>query len=367
MAKIKLSIIGSRGYPYVYSGYETFVKELSERLKDKYDITIYCHKNLFNDKPNSINGINLIYTPSINSKYFSQIINSFFSFIHVCFSKSEVVLVVNSANGFFGILTKIFRKKTLINVDGMEWLRPKWNWIAKCFFYVSSKIATLFYDEIITDAEEMRKIYRKKFNRDSHVIAYGAEIKKSVNCDLIHKYNLKKLDYYLVIGRLIPDNNIEFIISEFISSSTSKKLVIVGDVPYKDKFSTRIKSIDDSRLIFTGYIINQSLLSELYYNCYVYIHGHEYGGTNPTLIRALASSTSIIALNTNFNKEMLQNFKYGKPFLKNENSLSRLITYCDKNPIEMKKNRNNSVNGVSEKYDWNEISKKYSNLILNLI
>ena len=94
-----------------------------------------------------------------------------------------MVLVVNTANGFFGILTKIFRKKTVINVDGMEWLRPKWNLIAKCFFFISSKIATILYDEIITDADEMRKIYKEKFNRDSHVIAYGAEIKKSSDLD----------------------------------------------------------------------------------------------------------------------------------------------------------------------------------------
>ena len=367
MKKTKLSIIGTRGYPYVYSGYETFVKELSERIKDEFEVTVYCHRNLFSKRPKSVNGIKLVYTPSLNSKYFSQIFNSFFSFVHVCFSKSDVVLVVNTANGFFGILTKIFRKKTVINVDGMEWLRPKWNWIAKYFFFISSKIATIFYDEIITDADEMRKIYKEKFNRDSHVIAYGSEIKKSSDFGLISKYGLKKLEYYLIVGRLIPDNNIDFIISEFINSSTIKKLVIVGDVPYKDKFATRIKNINDSRLVFTGYIINQSLLSALYQNCYVYIHGHEYGGTNPTLIKALASSTSIIALNTNFNREMLQDFSFGKPFEKEINSLKNLINYCDQNQMEMKRSRENSINGITKKYDWNEISKKYSKVFYNLV
>ena len=144
--KLKIAIIGSRGYPYVYSGYETLVKELSERLvKCEHEVTVYCHRKLFNEKPKKVNGINLIYTPSVNSKVFSQLYNSFFSFIHVCFSQSDVVLIVNSANGPFGFLTKIFRKKTCINVDGLEWLRPKWKGLGSLYFRVASKLATLFF------------------------------------------------------------------------------------------------------------------------------------------------------------------------------------------------------------------------------
>ena len=125
--KLKIAIIGSRGYPYVYSGYETLVKELSERLVLKgHKVRVYCHSSLFKKKPRHVNGIELIYTPSIETKLLSQIVNSFFSFIHVCFSNIDVVFVVNSANGPFGILTKLFGRKTCINVDGLEWLRPKW-------------------------------------------------------------------------------------------------------------------------------------------------------------------------------------------------------------------------------------------------
>ena len=109
--KLRIAIIGSRGYPYVYSGYETLVKELAERLvKSGNEVTVYCHRKLFNKKPKKVNGVHLVYTPSVRSKVFSQLYNSFFSFIHVCFSKSDIVLVVNSANGPFGLLTKIYRK-----------------------------------------------------------------------------------------------------------------------------------------------------------------------------------------------------------------------------------------------------------------
>ena len=137
--KLKIAIIGSRGYPYVYSGYETLVKELSERLIDKgVDVRVYCHSSLFEKKPKYLNGIELIYTPSIETKFLSQIVNSFFSFIHACFSNIDVVFVVNSANGPFGILTKIFGKRTCINVEGLEWLRPKWKGLGSIYFKFSN-------------------------------------------------------------------------------------------------------------------------------------------------------------------------------------------------------------------------------------
>ena len=158
--KINISIIGTRGYPYVYSGYETFVKQLSERLVLKdCNVTIYCHKGLFEKRPKEIKGIKLVYIPTIETKILSQPIHSFLSIIHACFLRPDVILVVNSANGPFGLLTKLFRIPTAINVDGLEWLRPKWKGLGSIYFKWASKMATLFYDQIINDSDEMRKVY----------------------------------------------------------------------------------------------------------------------------------------------------------------------------------------------------------------
>ena len=232
----KIAFIGSRGYPYIYGGYETFIKELGERLtRDGYKITVYCHKNLFNKYPETVNGIDLIYKSSIEKKSLSQFIHSFKSIFHAVLKDYDLIYVVNSANGPFGILTKLFRKKTLINLDGLEWQRPKWKGLGSKYFYFSSKLATKLYDTLITDSVEMKKIYKEEFNADSDMIAYGANIRFSKNPELIKKWGLEKNDYYLIVGRLIPDNNSDIIIREFVRSDSSKKLVIVGDVPYKDK------------------------------------------------------------------------------------------------------------------------------------
>ena len=363
--KLKIAIIGSRGYPYVYSGYETLVKELSERLvEDGNEVTVYCHRKLFKKRPKKVNGVNLIYTPSVNSKILSQLYNSFFSFIHVCFSNADVVLVVNSANGPFGLLTKIFRKKTCINVDGLEWLRPKWKGLGSIYFRIASKLSTILFDQIITDSVEMNRIYKKYFKNYSTVISYGPSMINSANKSVLSKFKLLEKNYYLIVGRLIPDNNSMLIIKGFVKSSSKKKLVIVGDVPYSDKYADDVKSFKSHHnIIFTGYIKNQNELSCLYKYCYGYIHGHEFGGTNPTMINALDLNCQILALDTLFNREMLYN-KKSILFNKNENSISNKIIELEERYNELIQ-KNNSYK-LSKKYDWDFISNKYLEVFKDL-
>lgn len=361
---LKIAIIGSRGYPYVYSGYETLVKELSERLVEKgHNVTVYCHRPLFKKRPKNINGIDLIYTPAIETKFLSQFVNSFFSFLHVCFSKMDVVLVVNSANGPFGLFTKFLQIPTAINVDGLEWLRPKWRGLGSVYFRVSSKLATLFFDKIITDSVEMSKIYIKKFKKKSNVIAYGPTIIESKKKLVLNKYKLKAKEYYLIVGRLIPDNNSELIIKGFLNSNSSKKIVIVGDVPYNDYFSKRVKRLNSEKVIFTGYIKDQINLSSLYKDCYAYIHGHEFGGTNPTMINALFLNCEILALNTKFNVEMLKN-KKALYFEKELTSVSEIFNEFERNYFNNKKK--NKGYKLPKIYDWNFIADKYEDIFYEL-
>lgn len=360
---MKISIIGSRGYPYVYSGYETFVKELSERLVEQgVDVTVYCHKNLFIKRPKEIDGIKLKYFYSPQTKSLSQLVHSIQSIIHACLQKDNIILVVNSANGPLGLITKIAGKKTAINVDGLEWLRPKWKGFGAKYFYWASKMATYLFDVIINDSFGMKDVYQKEFKKDSTVIAYGANIRYSTNQGLINKWNLKYRSYYLIVGRLIPDNNADIIVNEFIKSNSSKKLVIVGDVPYKDSYAMNIKKNQDPRILFTGYVNDQDELAELYHNCYAYFHGHEFGGTNPTMLKALAYGCAILALDTVFNKEMLKDWEYGIRFSKDGGNLKTLIDLVDSDDKKLENFRDKSRNRILENYTWEKITDQYVRL-----
>jgi glycosyltransferase involved in cell wall biosynthesis len=364
---LKIAIIGSRGYPYVYSGYETFVSEVAPRLaKKNVEVNIYCHSPLFPVKPKEVNGIKLYYIPCIKSKSFSQLSNSFLSTLHALFKRYDVILYVNSANGVFGVLTKIFRKKTAINVDGLEWLRPKWKGLGAKVFYFSSKMATRWMDRIITDADAMRDVYLEEFNTDSSVIAYGANIRFSKQPELIKKWKLEPNDYYLIVGRLIPDNNALLILKEFILSETNKKLVIVGDVPYNDEYAITIKKVNDDRILFTGYINDPDELAELYYNCFAYFHGHEFGGTNPTLLKALAYGCAIIALDTVFSREVLKNGDYGQFFTKEKNNLCNIINHMEKDSSVLEQYRKKSRHRITENYTWEKIAQQYLDLFYEI-
>jgi glycosyltransferase involved in cell wall biosynthesis len=365
---MKIAIIGSRGYPYVYSGYETFVSEVAPRLNiQNVEVHVYCHRPLFSSKPGVVNGIKLHYIPCVKTKSLSQWSNSFLSTIHALFHKYDVILYVNSANGIFGVITKLLRKKTAINVDGLEWLRPKWKGLGAKVFYFSSKMATRWMDKIITDADAMKEIYLKEFKTDSTVIAYGANIRYSKQPQLIEKWHLKPNQYYLIVGRLIPDNNALLILQEFVLSTTNRKLVIVGDVPYQDEYASNIKKITDERILFTGYVTNPDELAELYHNCFAYFHGHEFGGTNPTLLKALAYGSAVVALDTKFSREVLQNGEYGFFFTKDKNDLAEKINLLETTPEILQVYKEKSRKRIVQNYTWEKIADQYLQLFAEMV
>lgn len=357
---LKVAILGSRGYPYVYSGYETLVKELGERLQKRgVEVRVYCHRSLFKDKPQEVNGIKLVYMPAIQQKSLAQLTHSFFSMTHACFSDVDVIFMVNSGNGLFGIISRLFRKPTAINVDGLEWLRPKWKGLGAKFFLFASKMATKFYDRIINDSDEMQKVYEELFNAKSTVIAYGANTSYDSDPEKIKKWSLEKESYYLIVGRMIPDNNANLIVEGFIQSESTKKLVIVGDVPFQDAYATKLKNTKDDRLLFTGYVTDPEELKALYHNCFAYFHGHEYGGTNPTLLKAMAYGCAILALDTRFSRETLQNGKHGWFFQKNPYDLKTIITKAESESEKIQELRSTARSGLTDKYNWDRVTDRY--------
>jgi glycosyltransferase involved in cell wall biosynthesis len=357
---LKIAIIGSRGYPIVYSGYETFVKEVSERLvAQNIDVRVYCQKHLFSTRPKNVNGVELIYMPTVQTKSLNQLVHSFFSMIHACFSKTDVILVVNAANGPFGLISILAQKKTLINVDGLEWLRPKWKGLGAAYFKFAAKLATLFYNTIITDAEAMRQVYLQTFKANSTVIAYGANIRHSKNPSLINQFGLIPNEYFLIVGRLIPDNNSDLILEGFKKANSKKKLVIVGDVPYQDTYAQNMKAQASDQILFLGYITDSEVLAELYHQSYAYLHGHEYGGTNPTMLKAMAYGCAILALDTVFNREMLENGQFGWFFQKTSDSVALYLQQAEHNPQAVQTLKEKARDGITQKYNWDEVTRAY--------
>ncbi|SEF83909.1 glycosyltransferase [Algoriphagus boritolerans] len=365
---LKVAIMGAKGYPYVYGGYDTLIKELGERLVAKgVHVRVYNHRALFTDRPRFVNGIECIYTPAIESKSLTQLTHTFFSMIHACFSDVDVIFVVNSGNGPFGLISKLFGKPTAINVDGLEWLRPKWKGLGSKYFFWASKLATKFYDQLINDSDEMRRVYLELFQADSKVIAYGANPRESVESAPIKKWNLESRGYFLIVGRLVPDNNADLIIEGFLKSNSDRKLVITGDVPFEDEWANRLKNHQDKRLLFTGYVRDPDELAALYSHCFAYFHGHEFGGTNPAMLKALGFGCAILALDTPFNQEMLQNGKHGWYFEKNPESVKAIAEKAESEPEKMDEFRMSARSGLTQRYNWDYVTEQYLDVFKSLV
>ena len=364
---MRIAVIGTRGYPYVYSGYETFVAELAPRLAGRgHSVTVYCHRSLFLSHPRTVNGIQLVYLPALERKVFSQFSHSFLSTVHACISNYNIVLFVNSANGPFGLLTWVFRKRTAINVDGVEWLRPKWKGLGGRYFHFASYLSTKLFDVVISDSTRMAEIYKREFGASSVTIAYGATLGSSSDSRPLALWGLIPDSYYLVVGRLIPDNNADLIIRGFEKTHSQKKLVILGDVPYRDAYAESVRETSDPRIIFPGYVKDQDILRELYCNTYAYIHGHEFGGTNPSLLKALANGCCVLALDTPFSREVLDDEKHGLYFDKTPGSLKSLIERLESDPNLLARLRASSRGRIEERYSWERITDQYENLIQSM-
>lgn len=364
----KVAIIGSRGYPCVYSGYETFVAELAERLtKAGVEVTVYNHRGLFSFRPRVVKGVKLVYLPTIERKTLSQFVHSFQAAIHAAFRPFDIVLAVNPANGPFGLVFRMLGKHSAINVDGLEWRRPKWKGLGARYFHWAAGLAARFYDVIVADCRGMRDVYRQEFGVDSVVIAYGAHVRSSLDPDRIRRWNLTRREYYLIVGRLIPDNNADFLIHEFLATGSRRKLVVVGDVPYRDAYVRRLKLLADSRLVFTGYVVDPRDLDELYQGCFAYLHGHEFGGTNPALLAALGCGCAVAALDTVFNREVLDDGTCGLLFAKKPGRLSALIRNMERSPNLVRGLRSRGPERILKEYTWEKIARQYEALFVRML
>lgn len=361
-----VGIIGSRGFPLVYSGYETLVAALAPALARRgHTVTVYCHRAAFDIRPPEVDGVRLVYAPGLRGKNVAQLSHSAGATIHALLTRPDVVLFVNVANGPFAGLLSSCGIPSVVNVDGVEWDRPKWSPLGQRYFRWAATVTARWATCLITDAREMRTIYERSFLRDSMVIAYGAPVGLIPDWDALSRRSLERGGYYLVMGRLIPDNNGELIASEFVRSKSTRKLVILGDVPYAgDPYAERIrKMFASTEVVFTGYVSDQNEVQALLEGCAGYLHGHEFGGTNPSLVWAMGAGCRILALDTRFSREVLEDGRCGGLFTKDCGSLAALIQRMDAGGVGWDALTTSAVERARRSYSWDSIVMEYERVL----
>src|ERR1041385_344667 len=253
---MRIAILGTRGIPASYGGFETFAEHLSTRLVGRgHEVTVYCRSHYVSPRQLEFHGVKLQVLPTIRHKYFDTVIHTFLSAIHAVSQRYDAALICNCANAPFSPILRLARTPVAINVDGLEHKRKKWNWFARRYYLMAERLATILPTETVTDARVIQDYYLARYGTESTMIAYGADVERRPDPS-VRKWGVEPNRYVLYVSRLEPENNARLVIEAFKRVRTSHKLLIVGDAPYAQQYIADLKdqAADDPRIIFTGFV-----------------------------------------------------------------------------------------------------------------
>jgi glycosyltransferase involved in cell wall biosynthesis len=356
---MRVAILGSRGYPSTYGGYETLVRYLVADWVDRgHDVTVYCRFRSGNKRMWFVDGVRCIWTPGHESKALSTLSFGGTSHLDAAFRKYDAILVLNVANGFYLPLMRALRVPTAVNTDGIEWERGKWGKIARRVFYWGAALTARFGDVLVADSRAMGRVWERLFGVESVFIPYGAPVLEHVGKGRITKLGLRERAYVLVVARLIPENNVEMALEALARMPERCQAVIAGSANSDSPLEDRLRELNrEGHVLWLGHVADQELLAELWANCGAYVHGHSVGGTNPGLLQALGAGAPTIALDTEFNREVIDSDEQLFPLDAEE--LARRLTALLADPERQSRFTAHGRAVVAGRYLWSQVSDAY--------
>src|SRR5215475_1323278 len=360
---MKIAILGTRGIPANYGGFETFAEQLGTRLAARgHEITVYGRKHYLTTDNLTYNGVNLVVLPTIRHKYFDTVIHTFLSVLHASTRRYDIILICNAANSIFAFIPRLFGTPTLVNVDGLERKRKKWNLIGQRYYLISEWLSTFLPTAIVTDAQVIQDYYATRYRKESEMIAYGAEVARRASPEKLLKFGLESNRYALYVSRLEPENNAHMVIDAYSRVKSDMPLVIVGGAPYADDYIARLKSTKDPRVKFLGFAFGEDYRA-LQQNAYCYIHATEVGGAHPALIEAMGAGNCALTLATPENTEVVGD---AGVIYKSSEELSAYLQRVINDPTIISEYRRRAMDRVNERYNWERITDRYEVLFARL-
>ena len=255
---MRIAILGTRGIPASYGGFETFAEHLSTRLVARgHEVTVYGRAHYISPRQLEYHGVRLKVLPTIRHKYFDTVIHAFLSAVHAVSARFDVALICNAANAPFAPILRLTGTPVVINVDGLEHKRKKWGWLGRRYYLLAERLATILPNAIVTDAQVIHDYYLARYNAPSTMIAYGSEVERRPDRTAVRRWRAEPNRYVLYVSRLEPENNAHLVIEAFKKVRTAYRLLIVGDAPYAHEYINDLKARarGDKRIIFTGFVL----------------------------------------------------------------------------------------------------------------
>ena len=362
---MRIAILGTRGIPASYGGFETFAEHLATRLVARgHDVTVYCRAHYVSPRQMEYHGVRLQVLPTIRHKYFDTVIHTFISAIHAVSRRFDAALICNAANAPFSPILRLTGTPVAINVDGLEHKRKKWNRLARRYYQFAEYLSTLLPNEMVTDAQVIQDYYLARHRAASTMIAYGSEVERRPDRELVRKWRVEPNRYVLYVSRLEPENNAHLVIEAFKKVRTAYRLLIVGDAPYAEQYITDLKARarGDKRIIFTGFVFGQDYRA-LQQNAYCYVHATEVGGTHPALLEAMGYGNCVLTLATPENLEVVGDA--GVPY-SDEFDLAEKLQRILRDGSLVHAYRHRAQTRIRSHYDWDRVVDQYELLFARM-
>lgn len=358
---MRIAIMGIRGIPANYGGFETFIEQMAPRLAHLgHEVTVYGRSNIIDYGEPFYKGVRITILPTISHKYLDTVIHTLVCTLYSFFHRYDVVFICNSANAAFCLLPRLMGKPVILNVDGLEWKRQKWNWAGKAFYKISEFLATFMPTAIVSDAREVQAYYLEKFQKESTYIPYGAPETPATTRAILDQYGLRPREYVLYVSRMEPENNAHRVVEAFEQVRTDKKLVMVGDAPYSSDYIARLRATEDPRIVFTGYVFGAGY-HELQSHAYCYVQATEVGGTHPALLEGMGYGNCVLANDVPEHHEVLADA--GAYFTtRDRNSLRDQLQHLLDHPLEVARYREVVRRRVHAHYSWDKVTADYEML-----
>lgn len=304
---LSIAMIGTRGVPAAYGGFETAVEEVGYRLAERgHEVTVFTRGSQRRDP--EYRGMKVVHLPALPVKQLETLSHTGLSTVRAVFgSRPDAAFVFNAANSPFLPMLRARGIPTALHMDGLEWKRSKWGSRGKAYYRWAEQFGVSWADALIADAPGIADYYRDEFDVDTELIRYGAPILTEASEAGVRGLELEPGGYHLVVARFEPENHVLEIVEGYRASAARMPLVVVGSAPYSADYTQRIHAVagGDERIRLLGGVYDQDLLDALYFHAHTYLHGHSVGGTNPSLLRAMGAGTATIAYDVGFNRETL--------------------------------------------------------------
>ena len=365
---MKIAMLGTRGIPAQYSGFETAVEELSTRLVQRgHEVVVYCRPHMVKFEGDTYKGIKLIKLPTITHKHLDTFVHTFISTCHFMVKeRSDVALYFIAGNSPFSFMPRVIGIPTALNVDGLDSKRAKWSRVAKTYLRFAERLAPRAASEVIADSREIQRYYKERFKAQSTYIPYGAKMTEVPGTRWLDEFELQPRGYVLFVGRLVPENCPHVLLEAFREVKTDKKLVIVGVAYYADEYIHDLKSGAGENVVFTGFLFGEGY-RQLSMNAYVFTVPTIVGGTHPVIVEALAAGNCVLVSDHPPNLETVGDAGVSFDAEIGSSDLTAKLQMLLDDPDMVAGYREKAAKRARDQFDWEAVTDKYEELCERMV